>query len=388
MITVITGTPGAGKTLYAISKLLLQLVNSTVTKVNDDGQKVEIPRRIFTNIKGLLIEHELIEEGGRWTYQGQAWNQDANSNRQGLHNWHEWAPPGAVIVVDEFQKWWPPRPNGAAIPPDIQALDTHRHQGVDFILITQNVMNADRHTHGLCNRHLHVRRFGNLPAAIVYEWDHCSRTLMYSKALAKAPWRYDKSVFKLYHSADLHTKQPRKIPTLVYIILVAVALAAWKIPESVSRISAKSDQVKTNTATVIPGRETSSSKAAPVDQVQPIAPAAAPPAADALAAITSGQKLPQGCVRFASHCGCFVKGELQRAEPDRCEAAFAPGQVIKLADFQVTDAAAVRPPLSEADKALLRDFRGEARRSMPEPPAPLPSVDQLGAPETRLASAP
>jgi len=54
MITLITGTPGAGKTLYAISKLLRDLVGSVVKSTDQNGQPVETPRRILTNIPRLL----------------------------------------------------------------------------------------------------------------------------------------------------------------------------------------------------------------------------------------------------------------------------------------------------------------------------------------------
>lgn len=190
MITIITGTPGAGKTLYAISKLITPLIGATVSGRDVDGKEITVERKIFTNINGALFDHELIDGG----------------DNQGLRDWHKWAKPGSVIVFDEFQKAWPPRANGSKVPDDIQALDTHRHMGVDFVLITQSPMNVDRHIHGLCGRHLHVRRMGNMGLTIVYEWDHCSRSLMYSKSIAKSPWRFDKSVFKLYKSAELHTK--------------------------------------------------------------------------------------------------------------------------------------------------------------------------------------
>lgn len=206
MITIITGTPGAGKTLYTIEKLLLPLVGKSMIGTDANGQPVEIPRTIYTNINGLQVDHELIDGG----------------DNQGLRDWHTWAKPGSVIVFDEVQKAWPPRPNGSKVPDDIQALDTHRHMGVDFILITQNVVNVDKHIHALGGRHLHVRRVANMRLAVVYEWDHISRGLMYSKSITKAPWRYDKKVFKLYKSAQLHTKQPRSTPGLVWFILAGL----------------------------------------------------------------------------------------------------------------------------------------------------------------------
>jgi len=222
MITVITGTPGAGKTLYAIQKLLLPLVGTDVVQ-EVDGVVTIHPRTIYTNIKGLTIDHEFIDGG------------DVN----GLRDWHLWAKPGAVIVFDEVQKIWSPRANGSAVPDDIQALETHRHMGVDFILITQNVMLVDRNIHALGGRHLHVRRVANMPFATVYEWDHVSRQLLFAKSITKSFFKHDKKVYKLYHSADLHTKQPRKMPGVLWFLLIAVVVLAWKGPDAFRGLTGK-----------------------------------------------------------------------------------------------------------------------------------------------------
>lgn len=247
MITIITGTPGAGKTLYCISKLLLPLVGTSV-KQEVNGEVVEYPRTIYTNIKGLLIDHELID----------------GSADGGLRNWQEWAKPGAVIVFDEVQKIWEPRANGSKVPDDIKALETHRHMGVDFVLITQGLMLTERNLAMLCNRHLHVRRVGNMPFAIVYEWDHASRTLMYAKAFTKSPWRYDKKVFKLYKSADLHTKQKRSIPTLLYFVLAGLVAMAVFAPTLKARMNERfgTPQPVADAAQKAPGAASSKAGAA------------------------------------------------------------------------------------------------------------------------------
>lgn len=300
MITVITGTPGAGKTLYAISKLLLPLIGTHVPVTDEDGVVTLHPRVIYTNIRGLLIEHELIDAG----------------DNQGLRDWHEWAKPGAVIVFDEFQKAWPPRPNGSKVPDDIQALDTHRHMGVDFILITQNVINTDRHVHGLVGRHLHVRRMANTHLCIVYEWDHCSRQLLYAKSLTKQPWRYSKKVFKLYRSADAHTKQPRKVPGLVWFILAGVIGLAYLGPSTYNRLQ---ERIAGGTA-----------KPAPAVQSAALASAIAPgAAASAEEKVSSGegvatpatkQPVLAGCVRSKNRCSCYDEsGKLFANEPGTCE---------------------------------------------------------------------
>ena len=238
MITVVTGTPGAGKTLYAIEKLILPLVGTDVQETDSDGNLVSHPRTIYTNINGFQVDHELIDGG----------------DNEGLRDWQKWAKPGSVIVFDEFQKPWPPRPNGSKVPDDIQALDTHRHMGVDFILITQSVINVDKHVHALAGRHLHVRRVANMKLAVVYEWDHVSRALMYSKAISKSPWRYDKKVFKLYKSAQLHTKQPRKLPGLVWFILIGLISLVVLAPTLKMRLDERfNPKPKVAEATLPPG---------------------------------------------------------------------------------------------------------------------------------------
>lgn len=292
MITVITGTPGAGKTLYAITKLLLPLIGTHVPVTDDDGVTTMHPRTIYTNIRGLLIEHELIDAG----------------DNQGLKDWHLWAKPGAVIVFDEFQRAWPPRANGSKVPDEIQALDTHRHMGVDFVLITQNVINTDRHVHGLVGRHLHVRRMANMPLCIVYEWDHCSRQLLYAKSLTKQPWRYDKKVFKLYRSADAHTKQPRKVPGLVWFILIGLLSAAYLGPTAYGRLQER----------IAGGKKPETVAQAPAKQSTPV-PEALPVATTAPAEEKKGPTLA-GCVRSATRCNCYDDtGQPMAPEPGTCE---------------------------------------------------------------------
>lgn len=226
MIILITGTPGAGKTLYAVANLLRDLVGSEVDSTDEKGQPCKIRRTVYTNINGLLLEHDLIDgrDGG------------------GLADWHKWAKPGALICFDEVQKEWGVRPNGSKVPDYIQALETHRHMGVDFIVITQGPQLIDQNLRALVGRHLHVRRMGGVGGSIVYEWDHCSRQLLYSKALAKKPFRYPKDVFSLYKSAELHTKPKMSLPGALWVTVMALVVAAFLVPYIKGRIDSKGQQ--------------------------------------------------------------------------------------------------------------------------------------------------
>lgn len=314
MITIITGNPGAGKSLYTVDKLLRDLVGTTVDE-EVDGEIVKHPRTIYTNINGLLLDHEKID----------------GSATGGLRNWHEWAKPGSVIVVDEVQKIWEPRANGSKVPPDIQALETHRHMGVDFIIITQGLMLTERNLCMLCNRHLHVRRIGNLPLAIVYEWDHASRSLMYSKAISKAPYRYNKGVYKLYKSAKLHTSQKRRIPSLIYFVLAGLIGLMYLAPNTYARLTertgmaaAKPDQAKAPAVAAKPPESMwTAEPPAPPPAVPASLPAAPMPAAVASAPVFSG------CIAAATRCTCYdTQGGKVEREPEACLTITKPASVL------------------------------------------------------------
>lgn len=299
MITVITGTPGAGKTLYTIEKLLLPLVGKTVKGRDEAGNEVEHPRTIYTNINGLQIDHELIDGG----------------DNQGLKDWHKWVKPGAVIVFDEVQKVWSPRANGSKVPYDIQELDTHRHKGVDFILITQSVMNIDRHLHALGGRHLHVRRVGNMKAAIVYEWDHVSRSLQYSKSIAKSPWRYSSKVFKLYKSSELHTKVKRSTPPLLWAVLLGLGVAGWGIPTYLAKMKEKTQGGAIAAAPA-------ASNVSPITHHIQKTVAPSPAQADTQTAVAVDVDKPAlaGCVRSSTRCNCYDQhGQPFAPDPGTCE---------------------------------------------------------------------
>lgn len=330
-LTLVTGVPGSGKTLYSIEKLLMPILGTTVKRTRDDGTEEEIPRIVYTNINGLQLDHELIDFNGMLTQKAGAWEhvQDPKRpgeelHRKGIHHWHEWAKPGAFLFLDEFQKAWPPRPNGASVPPDIQALDTHRHMGVDMVLITQSVNNIDRHVLGLVDRHLHIRRFGNMPAAVVYEWDHASRSLLYKNAIKKSPWRYDKKVFKLYKSAEVHTKQRRNIPTLVWFILAGLVSLTYFVPTTYERLYARThpEPVKPAQSLVVQDE--------PAQGVQPAQTASSGTAVPVVPVSGEGDSAPvfAGCLKAKTACVCYTTaGAKVDREPGFCEGETSPNPV-------------------------------------------------------------
>ncbi|BCB27454.1 hypothetical protein SKTS_23400 [Sulfurimicrobium lacus] len=186
MITLITGTPGAGKTLYTIAEELPKFSE----------------RPLFVDgIPDLAIEHQQFPDT--------------------LDNWHEWAPDGAVLVIDEVQRTWRPRAASSTVPPGIAALETHRHKGIDIIVITQHPNLIDQNVRRLVGRHLHVRRVFGWGRAMVYEWDMATDPSRVKTAITRG-WSYPKKAYKLYKSATVHTARGQRVPWAFWLAVAAI----------------------------------------------------------------------------------------------------------------------------------------------------------------------
>ena len=214
MIILVTGTPGAGKTLYTVSELLNKQFKNRPQYIN--------------HIPNLLIPHELFSGDG-----------DVPAPDSDVLNWFDGrVPANSVICIDEAQRVFRPRSSGSAVPAHVAKLETHRHQGLDIIIITQHPQLIDANVRRLVGRHIHVRRAWGMAAAIVYEWDSCANNVNAVKQAQSKVWRYDKSAYKLYKSSELHTKAGGKIPwvlKLAVVMLVAAPLMWLKTADSMKK---------------------------------------------------------------------------------------------------------------------------------------------------------
>lgn len=199
MIHLITGTPGSGKTLLAVELILK----------NRNSEKI---RPLYANIEGLNLE-EL-----------RCFKLDE------VDTWYD-LPDGAIIVIDECQRWFRPRPNGSAVPECISRFETHRHHGHDIILITQHPGLIDRNIRKLVDRHQHMYRPFGMDHRKVFEWNTCNESPEPSQNESNAlrtKLKFDKELFKYYQSASIHTSTKRipikQIAVFVGAILVTVIL--------------------------------------------------------------------------------------------------------------------------------------------------------------------
>ncbi len=208
MLTLITGTPGAGKTAYAVAQL-------------EQFQKDNPSRQIFVmGIPELLIEHEPCPPVSEWTIE-----KSLPEDPTILEEFFTF-PDGALVVIDEAQKIYRPRANSSKVPAIVSALERHRHQGLDFWLITQSPSLIDANVRRLIGRHIHIRQ--NWAGRKLFEWSetHDPESRTDRDAAAKRNYRLPKTVFGRYKSASIHVQTKRRIPYVVYVLSFSVVILA------------------------------------------------------------------------------------------------------------------------------------------------------------------
>jgi hypothetical protein len=197
VITLITGQPGAGKTLFS-----LQFVRELATK---EGRQV-----FYSGIKDLKLAWLELEKPEEWYA----------------------VPKGSIVVVDEAQRIFRPRGAGAVVPRHVSELETHRHQGFDIFIITQHPMLVDTNVRRLVGRHFHVVRSFGLKRATVHEWNAAKEQCEKSREdSVRHEWSYPQDVFALYHSAEVHTHKAR-VPARVFVLLslpLLLSVLVWVV---------------------------------------------------------------------------------------------------------------------------------------------------------------
>jgi len=203
MIDLITGLPGNCKTLY------------TISWVREWAKKDS--RAVYYS--GIPLSDEGKAELGWTEIEAEKWME---------------CPPNSIVVIDECQRVFRNRSINSQPPKFVTELETHRHLGIDLVFITQHPMLIDPAIRRLTGRHRHMVRIWGMEASTVHEWgavrDNCDKPAA-RKDSEKKKWVFDKSVYKLYKSAEVHTVK-RAIPMRVKLLLlvpVVIAAAVWYV---------------------------------------------------------------------------------------------------------------------------------------------------------------
>jgi zona occludens toxin len=288
MITLKTGVPGASKTLSAVHEMAVLLGRQIKGK--------EETRPIFVHgVKDLSLPHFPLPDATKWAD----------------------CPEGSIVIIDEAQGTFPPRSSTSKPPPHVEALNTHRHKGIDLIVITQHPKLIDQAVRRLVGKHQHYRRLYGGKTSVCYEWDHCEDSLMGIKNAHKSMFRQPRDAFKYYTSAEVHTKQSFKVPLwLIAFPLAVVALAIHGGPTVARILSGKPSEAATAPASA---SSTPSATALGTHAVtQHLADVAQVPALRIV-----------GCIALKARCECIDStGVSAVVEYDRCMASSARGGLL------------------------------------------------------------
>lgn len=230
MISLITGLPGNGKTLFALWSI---------------KQKAEKEQRevYYHNIKDLTLPWHPFE----------------------AEKWME-LPKGSIIVMDECQFVFAKKPNGSKLPEFYEQLATHRHRGFDIYLITQHPTLIDNFVRQLVGQHYHaVRKFG-LARSTIYEWSSANpapQNPSSQKSSVSLKWAFPKEVYGYYKSAEVHTVK-RAIPMKIFLALGFVVLLLGAGYWSLNRYQHRYDKKTEDAAQASAARAAGSGVGVPV----------------------------------------------------------------------------------------------------------------------------
>lgn len=232
-ITLITGTPGAGKTLFALETLLKAL------KIDPAGRTPE-------EIKALVREQKVrpvvvIGVEGLMPGLFEEWADPLN--------WQD-AEDGTLFLVDEVWKWLGSHDLSRKQDPRVLAFAEHRHRGMDFIFTCQMPSQLLAHIRGLVSPHFHVTRKFNTSLTLTYEWPHIvddPNSIGMKDRAQERPFKHPKHIFDLYQSATMHTMKRRIPPKLVILgagvaaMLAVVGFSAWRVLDGAGALIGEAD---------------------------------------------------------------------------------------------------------------------------------------------------
>ena len=197
MLKLITGIPGSGKTLYAVSMLKKVVEHNASLPVDEQ-------RNIYCDITGLTIEG--IEPPPL--------------------DWRQ-TPPKSLLIYDEaqFQK---PFQAGRGLSPYqyIQELTIHRKTAHEIWYITQDPKRLHGNILDMVETHWHLDRPYGAKLANIYQFRGAERNPRSRTAIERAErktlFNYDKRLFDLYQSSEVEDGIKLRLPPKLFMGIAAI----------------------------------------------------------------------------------------------------------------------------------------------------------------------
>ncbi|WP_018076746.1 zonular occludens toxin domain-containing protein [Thiobacillus denitrificans] len=316
MITLITGIPGRGKTALLVSMLM------------EYEKKAERPLFVM-GVPSLKIEHIVAPPVTEWT------EMRPSPEDSTLELAYFTFPPNSILIVDECQRVYRPRASASKVPPYVAALETHRHTGLDIILLTQKPKLIDTNVRELVGRHIHIR--DGLLGRYLYEWPHIAdgESRLDRADAAKRKFSPPKEAFSKYKSAEAHTKNKFRVNQLFIYAGLALALLAYQSTKVFGIFDKYTSPDKTHAAVQegdLPPRSGAEARAPSPARLSELTLARKMPLIEALtpsdphnplsaplyASATPPVVVPeiQGCIANTKKCTCFTQQQTPLWIPD------------------------------------------------------------------------
>lgn len=203
MIYFISGTPGAGKTLFTIQLLSKEKVRPVYYyKINlTPAGKDALPN---------------------WL----------SLDAEGVKNWGD-LPDGSIVLIDEAHTIMGQRSAKDKVPKWIEDLAEHRHRGMDFYIVDQHPKDLDVFVRRRVYQHWHYFNVFGMDSSTKHTWqgyeDDQPNDYHAKQRAETSRHKFPKEVFAWYESASVHTKKKR-IPWQLFAIPALfgfVGLIGW-----------------------------------------------------------------------------------------------------------------------------------------------------------------
>lgn len=294
MITLITGIPGMGKTSLLIQMLM------------EIEKQAERPLFVM-GIPDLRLEHNVAPPVEDWT------ELRTSPEDENLKLAYFTFPPNSILVVDEAQRVFRPRASASKVPDYVAALETHRHTGLDIILLTQKPKLIDTNVRELVGRYIHIR--AGLLGRWLYEWPHIAdgESRIDRSEAVKRKFKPPKQAFSKYKSAEAHTKHKFRVHQVWYWLVIVIGFTAWKGWTLYDSVTSRTQQAEQTDAAPSMARQPSAGalplQLAPKSILEALTPADAhnPLSAPLYAAVAPQPVAPQieGCISNRARCTCY-----------------------------------------------------------------------------------
>ncbi|THJ09806.1 MAG: hypothetical protein CAF43_012190 [Nitrospira sp. CG24C] len=215
LIQMLEGVPGSGKSYYAVTEYLLKWVRAG--------------RRIYCYIEGFYLDRLALFEGiplEQLLLQITLWN-TVEEVKTGLLT----VQPGSAVVIDEVQTVF--RSKEKQEPELLRWLETHRHYGVDLVLMCQQYGQVTLGVNRLIEGTIKFRRLDRFGLRNRYQ-AHVRGNPEETEVIRTFSGKFEAKLYQYYSSyaaaSIKETKRGNTIlrsPTIVIGVVGILAAGAW-----------------------------------------------------------------------------------------------------------------------------------------------------------------